>query len=271
MGEQVRIIREGIVLMSGKLIGVVIVAVMLVGCSKARNPQCQDLADKYDGALIGGALSGGGYAASYKTDLAEAQLNQCEMMFDSIKQQQQYQQQLQETAIEARREQLQSQEQAQQQERKRKTLEALNSPEVQKKLRNDSLKDLVSCARSEGGERLSSDVVDLVSGACKSEIDRRVRDGKVSRATVDKLLNKQEQQITQSQSPKGSSTSNSKLAYASLQGLVDCEHSVVSPQSSELLKDGASSSYQCELEIDRRVDSGVISRAEVNKVANQGM
>ena len=47
---------------------------------------------------------------------------------------------------------------------------------------------------------------------------------------------------------------------------MDCEHSVVSPQSSELLKDGASSSYQCELEIDRRVDSGVISRAEVNKV-----
>ncbi|ECJ2543681.1 hypothetical protein FNN75_01880 [Salmonella enterica subsp. arizonae] len=256
--------------MSGKLIGLVIVAVMLAGCSKARNPQCQDLADKYDGALIGGALSGGGYAASYKADLAEAQLNQCEMMFDSMKQQQ-YQQQLQETALEARREQLQAQEQAQQQERKRKTLEALNSPEVQKKLRNDSLKDLVSCARSEGGERLSPDVVALVSGACKSEIDRRVIDGKVSRATVDKLLNKQEQQITQLQSPKGSSTSNSKLAYASLQGLVDCEHSVVSPQSSELLKDGASSSYQCELEIDRRVDSGVISRAEVNKVANQGM
>ncbi|EEH92259.1 hypothetical protein CSAG_00613 [Citrobacter portucalensis] len=264
MGEPVRIIREGIVLMSSKLIGVVIVAVLLAGCSKARNPQCQDLADKYDGALIGGALSGGGYAASYKADLAEAQLNQCEMMFDSMKQQQQYQQQLQETAQEARREQLQAQAQAQQQEQKRKMLETLNSPEVQKKLRNDSLKDLVSCARSEGGERLSPDVAVLVSGACKSEIDRRVSTGKVSRATVDKLLNKQEQQITQS--PKGSSTSNSKLTYASLQGLVDCEHSVVSPQSSELLKDGASSSYQCELEIDRRVDSGVISRAEVNKV-----
>lgn len=261
-------IKGDIVLMSSKLIGVVIVAILLAGCSKARNPQCQDLADEYDGALIGGALSGGGYAAAYKADLAEAQLNQCEMMFDSMRQQQQYQKELQETALEARREQLQAQAQAQQQEQKRKTLETLNSPEVQKKLRNDSLKDLVSCARSEGGERLSPDVVVLVSEACKGEIDRRVRTGKVSRAAVDKLLNKQEQQITQLQSPKGSSTSNSKLAYASLQGLVDCEHSVVSPQSSELLENGASSSYQCELEIDRRVDSGVIGRAEVNKVGN---
>lgn len=271
MGELVLIIREGIALMTNKLIGVVIVAVMLAGCSKARNPQCQDLADKYDGALIGGTLAGGGYAASYKVDLAEAQLNQCEMMFDSMKQQQQYQQQLQETAQEARREQVQAQEQAQQQARKSKMMETLNSPEVQEKLRNDSLKDLVSCARSEGGEKLTPDVVALVSGACKNEIDRRVSAGKVSRDTVDKLLNKQEQQIAQSKSPKGLSASNSKLTYASLRGLVDCEHSVVSLQSSELLKDGASSSYQCELEIDRRVDSGVISRAEVNKVVSQGM
>ncbi|WP_336285112.1 hypothetical protein [Citrobacter arsenatis] len=252
--------------MTSKLIGLVVVVALLSGCSKARNPQCQDLASNYNGTLIGGMLSGGGYAASYRTDLAKAQLNQCEMMFDSMKQQQQYQQQLQETAQEERREQVQAQAQAQQQERKSKMLETLNSPEVQKKLRNDSLNDLVSCARSEGGEKLPPDVAVLVSGACKSEIDRRVSAGKVSRATVDKLLNKQEQQLAQLQSTKGSSNTNSKLTYASLQGLVDCEHSVVSPQSSELLKDGASSSYQCELEIDRRVDSGVISRAEVNKV-----
>lgn len=71
--------------MSSKLVRVVIVAVLLVGRSKARDLQCQDLADKYDGAPTGGALSGGGHAASYKAGLAEARLNQCEMMFGSMK------------------------------------------------------------------------------------------------------------------------------------------------------------------------------------------
>ncbi|WP_410750664.1 hypothetical protein [Citrobacter sp. U14242] len=246
-------------------------AMLLSGCvGKANHPQCQSLKAGAAGSQFGAALTGR-YIDQVRADMDERQYERCEEMFDLVNQQQQYQQQLQETEQEASRERIQVQEQAEAEVRKRKMLEALSAPEMQKKMRNDPLKDLVSCARGEGGEKIANDVKVLVEGACRSELDRRVDSGKVSRAKVDKLLNKQEQQLTQSQSPKGASASSSKLAYASLQGLVDCEHSVVSPQSGELLKEGASSSYQCELEIDRRVDSGVISRAEVNKMGNQEM
>lgn len=63
--------------------------------------------------------------------------------------------------------------------------------------------------------------------------------------------------------------SSSKLQYASLKGLVDCEKSIVSTASEELLKEGASSAYQCEKEIDRRVGSGAVSRGVVDKMLNQ--
>lgn len=71
-------------------------------------------------------------------------------------------------------------------------LETLNSSEVQKKLRDDSLKDPVSYVRSEGGERLSPDAAVSVSGTCKSEADRRVSTGEASCVTMNKSLNKQE-------------------------------------------------------------------------------
>ncbi|MBF4177263.1 hypothetical protein [Lelliottia nimipressuralis] len=179
--------------MSKKLLALsaLIVMSLLSGCSKARNPQCQDLADKYDGSLIGGVLGGGGYAASFRADMAEAQLNQCEMAFDLIKQQQQYQQQLQDTALEARREQIQMQEQAQQQERQRLMKEKIKSPEMQKLLRKQSLADLVDCEKGIGkdSDKFPPDVKAMVSRACVGEIDRRVDTGKVSRAKVDKMIN----------------------------------------------------------------------------------
>ncbi|MFA1281521.1 hypothetical protein ACDI96_02250 [Citrobacter telavivensis] len=64
--------------------------------------------------------------------------------------------------------------------------------------------------------------------------------------------------------------SSSKLQYASLKGLVDCEKSIVSTASEELLKEGASSAYQCEREIDRRISSGAVSRDVVDRMLNQG-
>ncbi len=110
----------------------------------------------------------------------ERQYERCEEMFDLV----QYQAQQQEMVQQQAREQAQAQEQ----ERHNMIVAKLNTPEMQKELKNDSLKDLVSCSKGERGEKLPSDVLGVVEGMCRGEIDRRVDSGKISRKQVDKLM-----------------------------------------------------------------------------------
>lgn len=153
--------------------------VVLFGCSgpgQARHTQCQEMKNNAYGDAWGAALSGG--TGQFKADIEQANYEHCEQMFDLVEYQAQLQQQ-----------QAQAQAQAQDQERRRLIQEKLSSPEMQKKLRSDSLKDLVSCARGEKGEKLPPDVLGMVEGMCKGEIDRRVDSGGISRAKVDKIIN----------------------------------------------------------------------------------
>lgn len=155
-------------------------AMLLSGCvGKANHPQCQSLKAGAAGSQFGAALTGR-YVDQIRADMDERQYERCEEMFDLVQYQAQQQEQLQQQA--------QAQAQAQIQERNTLIQEKLNTPEMQKALRTDSLKDLVSCAKGERGEKLSSDVLVMVEGMCRGEIDRRVDSGKISRAKVDKMI-----------------------------------------------------------------------------------
>lgn len=166
--------------MSNKLLILPVAVMLLSGCvGKANHPQCQSLKAGAAGSQFGAALTGR-YVDQLKADMDERQYERCEEMFDLVQYQAQQQAQLQQ--------QEQAQEKAQELERHRMIQEKLSSPEMQKELRSDSLKDLVSCAKGERGEKIPPDVLSMVEGMCKGEIDRRVDSGKVSRAKVDKMI-----------------------------------------------------------------------------------
>lgn len=174
-------IKAGIALMISKRLGVAFAMVALCGCvGKANHPQCQSLKAEAAGSQFGAVLAGT-YIAHAEADIDERQYERCEEMFDMA----QYQAQLQQQA----HQQEQERAQAQQQERERLVMDKLNSPEVQKELRADSLKDLVSCTKGVEGEKLPPNVLVVAEGMCKKEIDRRVDSGKVSRSKVDKMIN----------------------------------------------------------------------------------
>lgn len=61
-----------------------------------------------------------------------------------------------------------------------------------------------------------------------------------------------------------------KLKSASLGDLVKCEKAVQNNNDNHAADVKAMVSYICEREIDRRVDSGVVSRDKINKMLNQG-
>ncbi|MDM2944785.1 hypothetical protein OGY01_20370 [Citrobacter sp. Cm038] len=62
-----------------------------------------------------------------------------------------------------------------------------------------------------------------------------------------------------------------KLGAASLADLVSCEKEVSNENSKYAPDVKAAMSFACEREVDRRVDSGKVSRAKVDKMLNQGM
>jgi len=61
-----------------------------------------------------------------------------------------------------------------------------------------------------------------------------------------------------------------KLKSASLGDLVKCEKAVQNKDDNHAADVKAMVSYICEREIDRRVDSGLVSRDKINKMLNQG-
>ncbi|MFJ2973551.1 hypothetical protein ACIPDS_02570 [Kluyvera sp. NPDC087067] len=62
----------------------------------------------------------------------------------------------------------------------------------------------------------------------------------------------------------------SQLHSASLKDLVDCERTILEPGKQGVSDEKTKLSYQCELEIDRRVDTGIVGRDTVNKMLKQG-
>ncbi|HIE5387905.1 TPA: hypothetical protein ACXNPR_001229 [Enterobacter cancerogenus] len=161
--------------------------VLLSGCvGKARHPQCQNLKGEAFGSQLGAAASGR-YIDEMKANVDEARYERCEEMFDLVQYQTQQQQQL----VQTQQQQALIQAQQQEQERKALVIENLKGPEAQKMFNSASLKDLVDCERGIGkdSDKFPADLKAVVSYGCEKEINKRVASGKVSRSTVDKMLN----------------------------------------------------------------------------------
>lgn len=168
-------------------LGLLPAVLLLSGCAgKARHQQCQDLKAEAAGSQFGAALAGT-YMAQAEADMDKARYERCEESFDLI----QYQSQLQQQAQEQASEQAKQQEQERAQERHNLLVERAKSPEMQKMLRAASLKDLVECEKSVTNENdnHADDVKAMSAYLCEKEVDRRVDAGKLSRATVNKMLN----------------------------------------------------------------------------------
>ncbi|WP_333498536.1 hypothetical protein [Kluyvera sp. CHPC 1.2972] len=174
-------------MMSKRLVLAAFALVALSGCAgKARHAQCQELKSEAAGSQFGAAMAGT-YMARADADMDTARYERCEESFDLL----QYQAQLQQQAQEQANKQANEQAQEKAQERHELLVERAKSPEMQKVLRAATLKDLVECEKSVTNEsdKHADDVKAMSAYLCEKEVDRRVDTGKLSRSTVNKMLN----------------------------------------------------------------------------------
>ncbi|EEG8231770.1 hypothetical protein G7O57_000006 [Salmonella enterica] len=78
-----------------------------------------------------------------------------------------------------------------------------------------------------------------------------------------------QEQEREASAVSATSTTAPRLQYAPLKGLIDCERSISTKDSEQLLNDGPHSSYECEREVKRRVSAGIVSQNDVSRMMNQ--